>query len=112
VLGGCASWQAGPAHNAGVAVETGFEPHPEFKSFKQIQTVSNFGRLERYFPGLGKIEIKYGSKEFETRNNFSYRNFPRFWMDFELNFREASMSWISLKIHWKIFELWNLMKFG
>jgi hypothetical protein len=61
-----------------VAVETGFEPHPEFKSFKQIQTVSNLDRLEKYFLGLRKIEIKYGWKEFETRNNFARRNFLRF----------------------------------
>jgi hypothetical protein len=61
-----------------VAVQTGFEPHPKFKSFKQIQSVSNFGRLEKYFLGLGKIEIKYGWKEFEARNNFSDINLLRF----------------------------------
>jgi hypothetical protein len=29
---------------------------------------------------------------FEMRNYFSYRNFLRFLMDFELKFREVSMS--------------------
>jgi hypothetical protein len=33
-------------------------------------------------------------------------------MDFDLKFREASMTQISIEIHWKFLELWNLMKFG
>jgi hypothetical protein len=61
---------------------------------------------------LEKIEIKYGFEALEEGNNFLYRNFLRFRMDFELKFREASTSWISIEIHWKILELWNLMKFG
>jgi hypothetical protein len=41
---------------------------------------------------LKKFEIKYRWKVFEIRNNFSYRNFLRFRLDFELKFREPSMS--------------------
>jgi hypothetical protein len=44
VVPGCnAGCQAGLAHSAGAAVQMDFELNPEFKSFKQIQTVSNFG---------------------------------------------------------------------
>jgi hypothetical protein len=59
---------------------------------KHFQTVSNFGRLEKYFPLLGKIEIKYGFEALEEGNNFLYRNFIRFRMDLELKFREFCMS--------------------
>jgi hypothetical protein len=52
-----------------------------------------------YFPLLQKFETKYGWKVFEMRNNFAYRNFLIFEMDFELKFREASTSWISIEIH-------------
>jgi hypothetical protein len=38
-----------------------------------------------------KIELKYSWREFEVRNNFSYKDFLRFKMDFELKFREVSM---------------------
>jgi hypothetical protein len=41
---------------------------------------------------LQKFQIKYVRKEIEIRNNFSYRNVSRFEMEFELKFREASMS--------------------
>jgi hypothetical protein len=37
---------------------------------------------------LEKLEIKYGWKELEIRNNFSYRNFSIFKMEFELKIRE------------------------
>jgi hypothetical protein len=42
---------------------------------------------------LEHFEIKYGSQVFEIKNNFPYRDFLRFEMDFKLKFREASMSW-------------------
>jgi hypothetical protein len=35
-----------------------------------------------------KLEIKYGWKELEIRNDFSYRNFFIFEMKFELKIRE------------------------
>jgi hypothetical protein len=38
--------------------------------------------------GLQKFETKYGWKVFEIRNNFPYRDFLIFRMDFELKFRE------------------------
>jgi hypothetical protein len=41
---------------------------------------------------LQKFEIKYGFEGFDEGENFSYRNFSRFKMEFELKFREASMS--------------------
>jgi hypothetical protein len=40
---------------------------------------------------LQKFEIKYGWKRFEVRNNFAYRNFLKFQMDFELKIMEASI---------------------
>jgi hypothetical protein len=43
-------------------------------------------------------KIKYGCEGFDLRNNSPYFNFSKFRMDFELKFREASMSWIPLKI--------------
>jgi hypothetical protein len=45
------------------------------------------------------------------RNNFPYRSFPRFEMEFELKFREASMSWNQRKftgISWNFGFWWNL----
>jgi hypothetical protein len=113
-LGGDEAPTRGPGwHSAGWC---GFKP-----DFKQNlnSNVSNkfsncvkFGRLEKYIPRLRKIEIKYGWREFEIRNNFPSKRFLRFQMDYELKFREASMTRISIEIHWKFLELWNLMKFG
>jgi hypothetical protein len=65
VPGSYAGWQAGLTHSAGAAVQTGFEPHPEFKSFKQTQTVLNSGWLEKYFLMLRKIEINMVGKSLE-----------------------------------------------
>jgi hypothetical protein len=68
-------------------------PGQRFKwYFKQIlnsnvlnkfQIVSNFGRIEKYFPGLWKIEIKYGFEDLREVNSFLYRRFLRFGMDLE-----------------------------
>jgi hypothetical protein len=41
---------------------------------------------------LKKLEIKYGWKEIEMRNNSSYRYLSRFGLRFELKFKEVSMS--------------------
>jgi hypothetical protein len=41
---------------------------------------------------LEKLEIKYGWKELEMRNNSSYRNLSIFELKFELKFKEFSMS--------------------
>jgi hypothetical protein len=40
---------------------------------------------------LEKLEIKYGWKELEMRNNSSYRNLSIFELKFELKFKEFSM---------------------
>jgi hypothetical protein len=47
-----------------------------------------FDRSKICLPVLGKLEVKYGWKELEIRNNFPYRNFSRFEKEFELKFRE------------------------
>jgi hypothetical protein len=46
---------------------------------------------------LKKIEIKYGCEGFEISNNFIYRNFSEFEMEFELKIKEASRVGISMK---------------
>jgi hypothetical protein len=105
--------ERGGWHSAGWR---GFKP--DFKQnlnsnvLNKFSNCVKFGRLEKYIPRLRKIEIKYGWREFEIRNNFPSKRFLRFQMDYELKFREASMTRISIEIHWKFLELWNLMKFG
>jgi hypothetical protein len=74
---------------SGGAVQTGFEIKSEFKWF---ETFSNFDQFKKYFPFLKKIEIKYGFKALEAKNNFLYRNFLRFGMDMELIFIKFYMS--------------------
>jgi hypothetical protein len=49
---------------------------------------TTFDRSKGCLPILEKLEIKYGWKKFEIRNNFTYRNFSRFEKEFELKFRE------------------------
>jgi hypothetical protein len=56
------------------------------------QIASNFGRLEKYFPWLRKIEIKYSFEGLEEMNNFLHGHFLIFGMGLELKFREVSMS--------------------
>jgi hypothetical protein len=65
----------------------------EFKwDSKQFQTDSNLLRTltdpKGAFPCSKKLEIKYGWKGAEIRNNFPYRDFSRFEMEFELKIRE------------------------
>jgi hypothetical protein len=90
-----------------VWTETKIQTRPNW-----FQIPSNFDYFKHDFPWLQKFETKYGWKVFEIRNNFPYRDFLRFEMDFELKFRESSMSWISRKIDWKFLESWDLMTFG
>jgi hypothetical protein len=70
---------------------------PEFKLdskiFKTESNFLNFDRSKRCLPLLQKLEIKYGWKELEVRNNFSYRNLSRFELKCEWKFKEFSMSW-------------------
>jgi hypothetical protein len=61
-------------------------------SSKSNHTRSNFIRSKLDFPGLEKFEMKYGFEGFDVWNNFPYRNFLKFKLDFELKFREAFMS--------------------
>jgi hypothetical protein len=61
---------------------------------------------------LQKIEIKYGWKVFEIRNNFTYKDFLRFKMNFKLKFREASMSWKQGTHDWNFLGTRILMKLG
>jgi hypothetical protein len=61
---------------------------------------------------IQKFQTKYRWKEFEIMNNFSYRNFSRFEMEFELKFRELFISQNRRKNHRKFVELWISMKFG
>jgi hypothetical protein len=61
---------------------------------------------------LEKMGIQYRSKELEIRNNFPYRNFSRFEIEFEIKIQRASMNWISLENSLKFFgtldfdEIW------
>jgi hypothetical protein len=59
---------------------------------------------------LKKLEIKYGWKEIEMRNNSSYRYLSRFGLRFELKFKEVSMSWNLRKFtekSWNFGFQWN-----
>jgi hypothetical protein len=56
----------------------------------EIQILSNFDQFKKDLSELKKFEIKYGCEGFEERNNFIYRNFSRFEMDFKRKFRENS----------------------
>jgi hypothetical protein len=59
---------------------------------------------------LRKLEIKYGWKVFEIRNNFTYTDFLRFKMNFELKFIETSMSLKQGKIDWNFLRTRILIK--
>jgi hypothetical protein len=50
---------------------------------------TNFDRSKRCLPVLKNIQIKFGLKEIQIRNNFPYRNFSRFEIEFELIFGEV-----------------------
>jgi hypothetical protein len=60
--------------------------------FKIIQICPNLIQTKTGALLLQIFLIKYGWKIFEGRNNFYYSNFSRFEMEFELKFRETSMS--------------------
>jgi hypothetical protein len=57
-------------------------------NFKLVQIILIEGGPTK----LQKFQVKYGWKEFEIRNNFSYRNFSGFEMECELKCREFFMS--------------------
>jgi hypothetical protein len=72
------------------AARFGFKPNQIY--FKRIQFCPNFNRFKRCIFMLKKLELKYGWKELEMRNNSSYKNLPIFELKFELKFKEVSMS--------------------
>jgi hypothetical protein len=88
---GEAAWRAG-RRGADKWGQQHSAPNSVFKLnqvyFKQIQICPNFDRYKRCVTVLKKLEIKYGWKDLEIRNNFPYRNFSRFEKEFELKFRE------------------------
>jgi hypothetical protein len=83
-----------------------FKPVKWFKQCLNLNFVThlNFDQSKKDLPILKKFEIKYGPEGFEERSNFSYRNFLRFEMDFELKVIEFSMSWNQGKLIWNYWE--------
>jgi hypothetical protein len=68
--------QAGPSNTVpGRLFKQYFEQILNLNVSNKFQTVSNFSRLEKYFLGLRKIEMKYDFEDLEEMNNFIYRNF-------------------------------------
>jgi hypothetical protein len=76
-------------------------------SFLFIQNYSNGFELIRSkgrLPLLENFKKKFGIEGFEERNNFSYRNFSQFRINFELKFREV----LGFEIDRKLMEIsWN-----
>jgi hypothetical protein len=58
--------------------------------FNQFKFLPSFYRSEEDLSVRGKFGIKNGFEGFEGRNNFVYRNFFKFEVDFEWNFRKTS----------------------
>jgi hypothetical protein len=85
--------QVGPGNTvSGRQFKWYFEQIPTSNVSNEFQTVSDFGRLEKYFLRLKNIEIKYGFEDLVEMNKFLARNFLRFGMNLEFKFREVSMS--------------------
>jgi hypothetical protein len=79
----------GPSWTAGLG------PAPASKEiiFFIFDSFSNEFKLiliQKQFSELENFEIKYGCEEFEIRNNFTYRNFPKLEIEFKLKIRENS----------------------
>jgi hypothetical protein len=83
--GGGGAWAGRPGwHSAGRrGFKSDLKQNPNSNASHKFPCVSNFGQLEKYFPQLGKIEIKYGFEHLGGMNNFLYRNFLIFIMDLE-----------------------------
>jgi hypothetical protein len=60
-----------------------FQFKPSSNEFKLNSICFNFDRPKKDFSKLEKFETTYGCEGFEERNNFLYRNFSRFGMDFK-----------------------------
>jgi hypothetical protein len=78
----------GPRHSAGWWLKPVQVHSNEFK----FNPVQNFVQSKLDLPGLENFDIKFGCEVFDERDNFPYRNFSRFEIEFELKFREASLS--------------------
>jgi hypothetical protein len=71
--------QVGPGTQCRAArFKLDLKSNPNSNGSKHFQIVSNFDRLEKYFPRLRKIETKYGFEDFGEMNNFLYRNSEKF----------------------------------
>jgi hypothetical protein len=73
-----------------VPVDAVKRPKIHSNKFEFKSTRSNLFQSKQDLPELEKFEIKYSFEGFDERNNFTYRNFRRFEVDFELKIREAS----------------------
>jgi hypothetical protein len=69
-----------------VAPDSVFKPNQIY--LNRFKFAPNFDQSKRCLPLLQKIQIIYGWKELEIMNNFPYRNFSRFEIEFELKFIE------------------------
>jgi hypothetical protein len=68
--------------------------------FELFQTYSNLTWSKQGLLEVENFERKYGFEDIEMMNNFFHRNFFRFEVDFELKFKEVSMSWNKGTIDW------------
>jgi hypothetical protein len=86
-------WQVGPAAQC---ARFGFQTESNRNKFisNGFKLALNFDRSKMCLLVLQKLQIKYGWKEIEIRNNSSYRNFSRFKNKFELKFRE--LLWVEI----------------
>jgi hypothetical protein len=108
---GSGALTCGPGQNS--ARRRGLKPVQNYSNgSNEIQIPPNLDWFKRYIPLLQKFEIKYGWKEFEIRNNFCYKGLLRVKINFDLKFRESSMTQNSIEIHSKFLKLWNLMTFS
>jgi hypothetical protein len=60
-----------------------------FHLFKNFLNDFELIRFKDGLPVLKIFQIKYGCELFEIRNNFSYMNFSKFRIEFELKIEEA-----------------------
>jgi hypothetical protein len=92
---GCGTGQRGEAVGVALTAGVGSKVRP-IRFSNRIKFISNgfkfaanFDRSKRCLLVLKKIQIKYELKEIQIRNNFPYRNFSRFEIEFELIFGEV-----------------------
>jgi vacuolar-type H+-ATPase subunit C/Vma6 len=59
-----------------------FEYISNLNEFKLLQNLSNFAQSKNGLPYPENFEIKYSFEALEKMNNFLYRNFLKFGIDF------------------------------